>query len=311
MVGCNDKHNQENDTWLFVTHRPFIDFEFDFDNNATMSDLAYIDVDSRSFWVNRIQEYSIMLQKYNYEKQVAFCTILRDPIKRIESRYYYLRGFSGGRRSNGIKLLLNVSNLQLFETNMSANINHTLLNSIITNYDRTTAEYASSKALLLTEFMSYKQCIRNMTDINICSLSSNYITRYFCGINEKNGVCDPFDLNKKSYVNALHNLNKYFSFVGLLNQWNATIKLLYVKFEKLLIKNGKTTSMNDFVEKAIQLNTKLTQRQQYGVFKRPKLLKNDSLYQYLESRNKLDIMLFDYVNNAYQQSIIPRLSLIS
>eukprot|EP01083_Nonionella_stella_P318451 1164087_1 len=98
-------------------------------------------------------------------KQWRYMSMVRNPINRIVSSFYYLRGESGGWRA------LNFSKYKLFYVPRIMDMQkHYNIDECVTDYDE---------------------------GDNVCEFSTNYYVKWFCGGNEV--LCDPLNLNETSY----------------------------------------------------------------------------------------------------------------
>ena len=271
------------------------------------------------------------------ESKIQFIALFRDPMKRALSLFYYLRGLSGGYRAVGPRLYLGHN-----ETHMI--VNATIL-ELYGKQNHNGPRYKVYRVLKESKLFSLKQCIvelmklenkdviisvQNPNDddndddkhggmnvdidiegkLDVCRLPRNYMTRFYCGQNEK--LCDFNNLNIDSLYQAISNLNKYFAFVGVIDHIDVAIYLLQLKFPHLFEwkKYGSSIFDTDPGQVIPQIKKELFKVKSqfaYGKVKHPPFLENSTEYKYLESQNKLDMILFDYINSYYDNCIIPSL----
>ena len=302
---------------IFVSHMMFID-----------KNIIYYD------GVNYAYEYENLLNTFdcnlNSNLKIQFITFVRNPLKRIESLFYYLRGMSGGWRGKSITFEKLNGNLYEFESDSEnegkkiimynsngtqIKVNKTMLLKIAKEYNETATRHRAkvevANVLNSTNFYSFKKCIDEMKkkNNNICWLQENYMTKFYCGQNKY--LCNVNNMTKLSLNHSISNLNKYFSFIGILEHFDVSIYLLQLKFSHI-IKWNRFENIFKTNVKVVLKNTKnilhqLGVEQGYGRYQHSKLIANSKEYQYLVEKNQLDIMLFNYVNDYYEKYIIPSL----
>ena len=312
---------------VFVTHMIFVDN----DGSSIMTKNINATLEPNSTYLlyeNLLSTFNV--NRYaNYKAPTQFITFVRNPLKRIESFFYYLRGMSGGWRGESIaskKLNGNLYQLESDEENKgkktimySSNgtqikVNKTIFLNIEKEYDDKSKHKAGlqvANVLNSTNFYSFKKCIDDMKkeNNNICWLQENYMTRFYCGQNKN--LCNVNNMTKISLDHSISNLNKYFSFVGILEHFDVSIYLLQLKFPHIIKWNKFENIFNTNVSVALK-NTKnilnrLSGKHGYGKYQHSKLITNSTEYHILVERNKLDILLFNYVNDYYEKYIIPSL----
>ena len=345
----NDKH------CIFVTHMLFVDENINIsNNNSIISNKVSTSTSTRihqSKYHNLLSTFDSVSSSgssvYNninkYKLQVEFITFIRNPLKRIESLFYYLRGISGGWRGETISFKKTKVNLYQLESNNNSSsssnsnlnlnvimynengtqiqVNKTVLLQFINSRERNSGAYQIANVLKSTKFYGLRKCIDEMEtptviieddiDNNVCRLQRNYMTRFFCGQNERS--CNVNNMNQLSLNQAINNLNKYFAFVGILEHFDVSIYLLQLKFPHILkwkkFENIFKTDVNVVLQNTNDILKQWSSKFGYGAFEHPKLVENSKEYQYLVEQNKLDVMLFNYVNQYYESYIIPSLQL--
>eukprot|EP01084_Bolivina_argentea_P106188 190091_1 len=109
--------------------------------------------------------------------QWKYISMIRNPINRIVSSFYYLRGESGGWRASNTS-----------------------------KYNK----YYIPKILEMQNNYSIDECVINYNNgDNICEFSTNYYVKWFCGGNVE--LCNPLKINETSYELAIENIDKYFA----------------------------------------------------------------------------------------------------
>lgn len=217
-------------------------------------------------FVNNVDFNKLLsLKPYQIQKQWKYITLIRDPISRIISSYYYLRGESGGwRGQNG------------------------------SDYNK----YYVPKIFELQKNYDIDQCINDyMNGNNICQFSTNYYIKWFCGGNAK--LCDPLKINQDSYERAIDNIDKYFAWIGVMEYYDKTVYSLYDRFPTFFYKDRKR-----FAQKLKYLDKKLKQLRDdygYGHYQKP----NSQSMKILKQKNHLDLQLYQYVVQKFQYQSNP------
>ena len=158
-----------------------------------------------------------------------------------------------------------------------------------------------------TQNYSFVECINDMINIDnnehslnilgkdMCRLSCNYITRFFCGQDQI--ICNWSNLTDVSFNRAINNLNKYFSMIGLTEQYELSLKLFYSKFRNFF--KPETT-----YDKLKNVLIKIKKQQDYGIVGHSNIDKQSVQYKYLADKNNLDIKLYSYVRYYFYKYIV-------
>ena len=242
--------------------------------------------------------------------KIQFMTFIRNPITRIQSFYYYIRGMGG--HFPQLKLQ---SYYAKIENHKKQNISDPIrkpeaiiIRDMTKNY---TFEQCiedikdASNELINTKVLSYDVErvpieYEQLPRLDTCRLSMNYATQYYCGIDAID--CHPRHLTKQSLEKAIYNLDTYFSFVGLFEEYDISMKLAYKKFSYLFNPNIMT-DLQTWSIKVKEAGDNYATRQHYGTFKHDKMSETDPLWIYLTSKNQLDMILYQHVKKRFGQIV--------
>ena len=287
---------------LFVTHLPFIDnmtyieralnySQYTPNFQVTFGIGVGVGIGSGS---NNAINYNY---NYNYvnrqlDGKFQFITMIRHPIDRIISFFYYLRGMGGGGSlhssnpaKNGIIRLTKQYTLKqcIQDLNQSE---YQMEQTKISKYGKRVGQVIKQ-----TEMLPRK---------DVCRLSVNYMTQYYCG--QDSVLCFPRHLTVASLQRAIFNLNTYFTFVGILDEFDLSMKVFYKQFGYLFDKK-KIRDIEEFETKMKgAVNKYMNSKMGYVSNKtdfRPELCKDHPLYQYLQSKNLLDLELYQYAKKRF------------
>ena len=189
--------------------------------------------------------------------QWKYISMIRDPIHRIVSSFYYLRGQSGGWRSF--------------------------------DYSDYNQKYVP-KILELQKNYTIDQCVQDyLNGENICEFSTNYYTKWFCGGNEK--LCDPRKINQSSYELAVRNIDKYFAWIGVVEYYQESVYSLYDRFPLFFTHFESRTDFARHVEYIEDRMKEIRDEIGYGHYQKP----NQHNVEVMKMKNHLDVKLYDYV----------------
>ena len=291
------QNNKSRFTRCFInTQMPFID---NFEKMAKVTHLEYSpnmasNMPSNPFTNGKIQ----------------FMTFIRNPMTRIQSFYYYIRGIGGHfpqqrleayhRKIEKHKKNNLTDPVQYPEAMIIRNItkNYTFV-QCIEDIKRASNELVNTTVLsydVQRVPIHYEQLPR----LDVCRLSMNYVTQYYCGIDAID--CHPRHLTNKSLDKALYNLDTYFSFVGLFEQYDIALKLVYKKFS-YLFDEKKMTDLETWSIKVKEAGDNFAKQQKYGTVKHDKMSETDPLWIYLTSKNHLDMKLYQHVKQRFEQIV--------
>ena len=194
--------------------------------------------------------------------EIMYISMIRNPINRIVSSFYYLRGESGGWRS--------------------MNDSH---------YNR----FYVPKILQLQRNFDIDECIRDY-DVgeNICEFSTNYYVKWFCGA--KSHLCDPLHINEKSYELAIQNIDKYFAWIGVLEYYRNSVYALYDRFP-LFFK--QFPGRMQFARKFEYVDERMKRMRRdigYGDYRMP----SEESIEVLKRKNALDIKFYEHVVEKFE-----------
>ena len=198
-------------------------------------------------------------------EDTAFISIIRNPINRLICSYYYVRGQSGGWRAKKGKFII-------------------------------------ERVMNKTNNLSLDQCVYEMYyfNNNICELSINFYTSWFCGM-----YCIPFksklidrNLNRTKYLNkAIYNINTYFSWIGILEYYDHSFLQFLYKFEKYTnLKFSNLTIANYFNYSQKLKSSRIIQG--YSQYTKP----SKDTFKLLQKLNDLDMILYSYIIRKFQRS---------
>lgn len=275
---------------FFRTHSHFLD------------NITFIESHLQPILSLKTNKNSLMYNNYNYasnffRRKIEFMTVIREPMSRIESIYYYLRGKGGGYRKNG----LNVSEVRgvVFTT-----LNFTFEQCIL---DLMQIDYNYNYLSAVNDVDDGDDIAASVININhgmngfiigkdICRLPMNYMTRFFCGQDEI--VCKWNSLNIASLYRALENMNKYFGFVGLMEEFELSLRMLYFRFKDSFIKKGIS------LQRMFEHLNDAKKKENYGKMQHPKFNQNTIVFNFLARKNELDLLLYDYVKQYFNQYVV-------
>lgn len=296
-----------NYTHCFVnTQMPFID---DFNKMAQATHLQFSC--SYNYNYNDVRLYN----KNPFTNGIfQFMTFIRNPITRIESFYYYIRGMGGHGPQLHLERYKDKLNKMQHDPHSSRKDyqkfrrNHPEALRVIDK----TKDYSfheciqdllhASKKLVATKVVSYNPQKRSKVEylprLDTCRLSVNYMTQYYCGIDPI--VCNPRHLNKRSLERAKYNLDTYFTFVGLFEEYDLSMKMIYKRYSYLFDEN-KISNMKQFINQTKKEAERFMKEQKYRSVQHERLDHSHPLWRYLESRNNLDLELYEYVKQRFYQ----------
>ena len=282
---CKDP--TRHDTCFVRSHAPFIDNSLGYrkDHIDPILETSLDDDDGNNDNIN--------IKNRLHTSTVGYITMVRDPIQRIFSLFYYMRGRGGGYRASE------------------------------------QGQRDALDTIRATKNLTLRECVEDMIKVekenknliangngngnnnykkDVCRLSSNYMTHFFCG--QDMNVCSYTNMTQASLDRAISNIDKYFAFVGLFEEYHLSMRLLYYKF-KHFFDRAKTKNYAHFQELLNKEMEKYRKEQEYGTYKNDYLDENDPLYQYLVSRNELDIKLYQHIKQKFYACIVSQSGLKS
>ena len=198
-------------------------------------------------------------------------SFVRNPINRIVSLYYYIRGRSGGWRAT----------------------------------QKENALKRKKQVAKGTQNYTLQECVLDMYDgkNSVCALSVNLLIRWFCGSHAV--VCDPHNITRLSLRRAQHNMDHMLHFVGILEHYEHSMCLFRRKFPDFF---DMSQTWTHFVQRMRDENKRQKRdrkKQGYGHYADPK----PSVRTLLATANALDLELYDWVVQRFRNHVVSNLPL--
>ena len=190
-----------------------------------------------------------------------YVSMIRDPVDRIVSSFYYVRGQSGGWRAHNRSAYHRLYVPRILQLQRHFGV------------DECVADYAAGR--------------------NVCEFSTNYYVKWFCGADD---ACDPrMDVGERAYERAIENIDRYFAWIGVLEHYDESVFAFHRRFPAWFAHlDGGDAFQESFAQAERSLRE---QREQggYGRYARP----SESSYRVMRQMNAFDVRLYQYVLNKY------------
>lgn len=272
VTDAGSAYNEDKETYSFAPHE-----KYDLEKVTYYELIEYFDYVINHRWTLRkgilskkpnanlfILQYHAPFMSINLSEALLlkvsewkYISMIRHPIDRIVSSFYYLRGESGGWRGQ----------------------NESEYNQLYV-----------PKILELQKNFTIDQCIDDyINGKNICEFSTNYYVKWFCGGDLK--LCNPMNINEDSYKLAIENIDKHFAWIGVMEYYKETVYSLYDRFPLFFehymdrIDFAKRFEFLDYKMKEIRENYG------YGHYQKP----NAQSVEIMKKKNDFDLKLYNYV----------------